>query len=110
MSLGCAGWHEQMTICPKSKIGAGPGFGLYVHWPFCLSKCPYCDFNSHVRTKIDAEAWSQALRRELNTLSARLDRRPPLDSIFFGGGTPSLMPGFIIAEVLAEAQRIFGFA
>ena len=87
-----------------------PGFGLYVHWPFCLSKCPYCDFNSHVRTKIDAEAWSLALRRELQTLSARLSRRPQLDSIFFGGGTPSLMPGAIVAGVLDEAQRIFGFA
>jgi len=86
------------------------GFGLYVHWPFCLSKCPYCDFNSHVRAKVDAEAWSLALCRELQTLSARLDRRPPLDSIFFGGGTPSLMPGFIVARVLAEAERLFGFA
>ena len=87
-----------------------PGFGLYIHWPFCLSKCPYCDFNSHVRPKIDAEAWSRALRRELTTLAARLDRRPSLDSIFFGGGTPSLMPGFIVGDVIKEAERIFGFA
>ncbi len=87
-----------------------PGFGLYVHWPFCLSKCPYCDFNSHVRAKIDADAWGAALRRELTTLSVRLDRRPPLDSIFFGGGTPSLMPGAIVAGVIQEAERIFGFA
>jgi len=87
-----------------------PGFGLYVHWPFCLSKCPYCDFNSHVRAKIDAEAWGAALRRELQTLSARLDSPPLLDSIFFGGGTPSLMPGSIVAGVIAEAERIFGFA
>ncbi len=88
----------------------GPGFGLYVHWPFCLSKCPYCDFNSHVRVKIDAEAWSDALCRELQTLSARLDHRPPLDGIFFGGGTPSLMPGYIVARVLNEAERLFGFS
>lgn len=87
-----------------------PGFGLYIHWPFCLSKCPYCDFNSHVRAKIDAEAWSKALRRELMTLSARLDRRPQLDSIFFGGGTPSLMPGFVVGDVIKEAERIFGFS
>lgn len=87
-----------------------PGFGLYIHWPFCLSKCPYCDFNSHVRANIDAEAWSAALRRELQTMSARLDRKPPLDSIFFGGGTPSLMPGFIVAGLIEDAQRIFGFA
>ena len=86
------------------------GFGLYVHWPFCLSKCPYCDFNSHVRAKIDADAWSQGLRRELATLAARLDRRPPLESIFFGGGTPSLMPGVVVADILKEAERIFGFS
>ena len=92
------------------SVSEKPGFGLYVHWPFCLSKCPYCDFNSHVRAKIDAEAWSLALCRELTTLAARLDARPPLDSIFFGGGTPSLMPGFIVARVLEEAERIFGFS
>ena len=86
------------------------GFALYVHWPFCLSKCPYCDFNSHVRTKIDAEAWSKALCTELKTLAAKLDRRPPLDSVFFGGGTPSLMPGTIVAAVLQEAERLFGFS
>ena len=83
---------------------------LYVHWPFCLSKCPYCDFNSHVRAKVDAEAWGAALVRELATVAARLDARPPLASIFFGGGTPSLMPGAVVAAVLREAERIFGFA
>lgn len=87
-----------------------PGFGLYIHWPFCLSKCPYCDFNSHVRAKIDADAWSKALTRELATLAARLDRRPPLDSIFFGGGTPSLMPGSVVGAIINEAERIFGFS
>jgi oxygen-independent coproporphyrinogen-3 oxidase len=83
---------------------------LYVHWPFCLSKCPYCDFNSHVRAKVDAAAWGAALVRELATLAARLDARPKLASIFFGGGTPSLMPGAVVAAVLSEAERIFGFA
>lgn len=85
-------------------------FGLYVHWPFCLSKCPYCDFNSHVRAKIDAEAWQAALLRELQTQAARLDAKPKLASVFFGGGTPSLMPGSVVAAVLAEAERLFGFA
>lgn len=89
---------------------AGTPFALYVHWPFCLSKCPYCDFNSHVRAKIDAEAWQAALIRELKTIAARLDARPQLQSIFFGGGTPSLMPGHIVAAVLEEAERTFGFA
>jgi oxygen-independent coproporphyrinogen-3 oxidase len=86
------------------------GFGLYVHWPFCLSKCPYCDFNSHVRAQIDADAWGRALVRELNTIASRLDARPTLRSIFFGGGTPSLMPGAVVAGILNEADAIFGFA
>ncbi|MCE9524123.1 MAG: radical SAM family heme chaperone HemW [Alphaproteobacteria bacterium] len=86
------------------------GFGLYVHWPFCLSKCPYCDFNSHVRAKIDAAAWQAALVRELETTAARLNKRPPIDSIFFGGGTPSLMPGKIVGDVLATAEKLFGFS
>ncbi|MEQ1863384.1 MAG: radical SAM family heme chaperone HemW [Micropepsaceae bacterium] len=90
-------------------LSATHGFGLYVHWPFCLSKCPYCDFNSHVRAKIDAEAWARALTRELGTIAAKLDSRPPLDSIFFGGGTPSLMPGNIVGEILNTAENIFGF-
>src|ERR1051325_6645120 len=59
---------------------------------------------------MDAEAGGAALRHEVTTLAARLDRRPPLDSIFFGGGTPSLMPGAIVAGVIQEAERIFGFA
>ena len=92
------------------SVAREPGFGLYIHWPFCLSKCPYCDFNSHVRAKIDADAWAAALRRELQTMAARLDKRRPLDSIFFGGGTPSLMPGFIVAGILEDAERLFGFA
>jgi len=89
---------------------APAGFGLYVHWPFCLSKCPYCDFNSHVRAKIDADAWGDAIVRELATVASRLAAKPKLDSIFFGGGTPSLIPGPLVARVIAEAERTFGFA
>jgi len=91
-------------------LAEGAGFGLYIHWPFCLSKCPYCDFNSHVRAKIDAEAWQAAMLRELQTQAARLDTKPKLDAIFFGGGTPSLMPGHIVDALLKEAERTFGFA
>ncbi|MEQ1756447.1 MAG: radical SAM family heme chaperone HemW [Micropepsaceae bacterium] len=87
-----------------------PGFALYVHWPFCLSKCPYCDFNSHVRAKIDAAAFGAALVHELSTVASRLDRKQPLNSIFFGGGTPSLMPGAIVADVIGRAEKLFGFA
>jgi oxygen-independent coproporphyrinogen-3 oxidase len=85
-------------------------FGLYVHWPFCLSKCPYCDFNSHVRARIDDAAWAGALTRELRAIAARLDMRRPLASIFFGGGTPSLMPGATVADVIQTAEHLFGFA
>jgi oxygen-independent coproporphyrinogen-3 oxidase len=91
-------------------LSNAPGFALYIHWPFCLSKCPYCDFNSHVRAKIDAQAWQAAMLRELQTQAARLDAKPKLQSIFFGGGTPSLMPGHVVDALLKDAERIFGFA
>ena len=83
--------------------------GLYVHWPFCLSKCPYCDFNSHVRARIDADAYAAALVGELQSVAARLDHAPPLTSIFFGGGTPSLMPGETVRAVIEAARQRFGF-
>ncbi len=65
-------------------------FAVYVHWPFCKSKCPYCDFNSHVRDKIDGEAWKTALLAEIDHYAARVPGRT-VTSVFFGGGTPSLM-------------------
>ena len=79
---------------------------LYVHWPFCLAKCPYCDFNSHVRERIPQARFGQALRRELAWEAARLGRRP-LGSIFFGGGTPSLMDPGIVADLVADATALF---
>jgi putative oxygen-independent coproporphyrinogen III oxidase len=63
---------------------------LYMHWPFCLSKCPYCDFNSHVRASIEEDTWEEALLKELDHTANRIGSRT-LTSIFFGGGTPSLM-------------------
>ncbi len=81
---------------------------LYVHWPFCLAKCPYCDFNSHVRARVDAAEWERALIADLRHEQER--GRAPLASIFFGGGTPSLMPPALVAEVLEQAERMFGFA
>ena len=87
------------------------GFALYVHWPFCAAKCPYCDFNSHVRKEgIDAMAYASALVRELETQAARLDAKLMLDSIFFGGGTPSLMPGAAVGAVIDAAAKLFPFA
>ena len=79
---------------------------LYVHWPFCLAKCPYCDFNSHVRPAIDHARFGRALRTELAWEAARLGPRP-LGSIFFGGGTPSLMQPETVAELIADAKRLF---
>jgi len=77
------------------------GFGIYVHWPFCAAKCPYCDFNSHVRSAFDDMAWAQAIARELAYMaSLEGDARPVVQSIFFGGGTPSLMGGKAAATVL----------
>lgn len=75
------------------------GFGVYIHWPFCLSKCPYCDFNSHVRETIDQARWRAALVREL-THQASLTEDRQVTSIFFGGGTPSLMPAETVAAVI----------
>ncbi len=82
---------------------------LYVHWPFCLAKCPYCDFNSHVRDRIDQARFGAALRRELATEAARLGPRR-LRSVFFGGGTPSLMDPATVAGLLDDAARFFDFA
>ena len=76
------------------------GFGVYVHWPFCASKCPYCDFNSHVRHQpIDQERFLAAFRREIAHMAARTPGRT-VTSIFFGGGTPSLMKPDTVAAIL----------
>lgn len=82
---------------------------LYIHWPFCLSKCPYCDFNSHVRAGVDHEQWRDALLIDMRH-EARLAGGEPLTSIFFGGGTPSLMPPALVGALLCEAERLWGFA
>jgi putative oxygen-independent coproporphyrinogen III oxidase len=79
---------------------------LYIHWPFCLAKCPYCDFNSHVRERIPQARFAAALKRELAWEAARLGRRR-LGSIFFGGGTPSLMAPETVAELIEDAGRLF---
>jgi putative oxygen-independent coproporphyrinogen III oxidase len=82
---------------------SGEPLALYVHWPFCVSKCPYCDFNSHVRTQIDQDAWREALLADLAHEATLLpDRR--LTSIFFGGGTPSLMEPATVAAVINAAS------
>ncbi len=82
---------------------------LYIHWPFCLAKCPYCDFNSHVRDRVDSELWQRALLADLRH-EAELAGGEPLESIFFGGGTPSLMPPALVNKLLQEAEKLWGFA
>ena len=84
--------------------------GLYVHWPFCKAKCPYCDFNSHVSAQVDHAAFQAGMLAEMRHLATRLNQPSRLRSIFFGGGTPSLMPPDLIAAIIAEAEQIFGFA
>ena len=97
-----------MAITPDIEAeapthGTGTGFALYVHWPFCVSKCPYCDFNSHVRDAVDHEAWRKALLADLAYEARRLEGRA-LTSIFFGGGTPSLMEPKTVEAVIAAAR------
>lgn len=79
------------------------GFGLYVHWPFCQSKCPYCDFNSHVAAEIDESRWKSAYLSEIRRIADETDGRV-LSTVFFGGGTPSLMSPDLVASIL-EAVR-----
>jgi oxygen-independent coproporphyrinogen-3 oxidase len=85
------------------------GFGLYVHWPFCEAKCPYCDFNSHVVRHIDQSAWAEAYLRELDRVAQSLPDRV-LNSIFFGGGTPSLMHPETVAAIIEGARKYWPFA
>lgn len=84
------------------------GFGLYVHWPFCAAKCPYCDFNSHVVDRVDQRRWADALSSEIARIAAEVPDRY-LASIFFGGGTPSLMAPETVDQVLRAARLGWGF-
>ncbi len=82
---------------------------LYIHWPFCLAKCPYCDFNSHVREGVDHALWEKALLADM-ACEAQAAGGETLTSIFFGGGTPSLMPPVLVERLLSEAERLWGLA
>lgn len=85
------------------------GFGLYVHWPYCAAKCPYCDFNSHVARFIDHPRWRRAYAAELARSASETPGRV-LHSIFFGGGTPSLMEPETVAGIIAAARRLWPVA
>jgi putative oxygen-independent coproporphyrinogen III oxidase len=83
--------------------------GVYVHWPFCKSKCPYCDFNSHVRDGVDQSRWRSALLKELNQAAREApDRR--VETMFFGGGTPSLMEPETVGAVIARVKQLWDTA
>jgi putative oxygen-independent coproporphyrinogen III oxidase len=92
----------------KKSAACLPPVALYIHWPFCVSKCPYCDFNSHVRDSVDHNIWQKALLADME-YEADLTVGRPISSIFFGGGTPSLMPPAIVAALINRAQQLWGF-
>jgi putative oxygen-independent coproporphyrinogen III oxidase len=94
------------AVSDVGPLAAEGPLALYVHWPFCVSKCPYCDFNSHVRERIDQAAFRTAYGRALAAWAERLPNRR-LVSIFFGGGTPSLMEPATAASVIADAKRLW---
>jgi len=85
--------------------------GVYIHWPFCVSKCPYCDFNSHVKKDIDVKQWEFAYLSELRWMADiyKKNKQYPslLHTVFFGGGTPSLMPASIIERILETIEELF---
>jgi putative oxygen-independent coproporphyrinogen III oxidase len=85
-------------------------FGVYVHWPFCAAKCPYCDFNSHVRTAIDEDGWVDGIASELEWVAANQSGRPVVETIFFGGGTPSLMGGKSAGRIVEKIAALWPMA
>ena len=106
-----------MTGAAAVEAGPAPapdwvagGFGVYLHWPYCLSKCPYCDFNSHVaKAPVDHPRFARALVAELTAARQRTGPRR-VDSVFFGGGTPSLMAPETVAAALDAVARLWGLA
>ncbi|MGO9007688.1 MAG: radical SAM family heme chaperone HemW [Beijerinckiaceae bacterium] len=97
-------------MASQTPIASDPGFGIYVHWPFCLSKCPYCDFNSHVRPNpIDENRFLAAFRAELKH-RAQLTKGRVVRSVFFGGGTPSLMKAETVGAILEAIARLWSVA
>ncbi len=78
---------------------------IYIHWPFCKSKCPYCDFNSHVRENIEQQKWNEAYLKEIKNNKEYLSNKN-IVSIFFGGGTPSLMPSFIVENIIQKLSSV----
>jgi oxygen-independent coproporphyrinogen-3 oxidase len=100
--------HDSPSPHPSRRKRGEGDLALYIHWPFCVSKCPYCDFNSHVRESVDQEMWRDALLADLAHEARAIPGRR-LTSIFFGGGTPSLMPPATVAALIEAAEAHWGF-
>lgn len=105
VAAGAVRVTDPLAAVPDAVAGAG-GFGVYVHWPFCRAKCPYCDFNSHVAGEVDHARWTRAFLAELERHARELGPQR-LDSIYFGGGTPSLMAPATVEAVIARACELF---
>jgi len=100
-----------MTLLDIKKVGIKNDLAIYVHWPFCLSKCPYCDFNSHVETNIDYSSMTRAYVKELKTLHQKCTNQQIIvKSIFFGGGTPSLMPAEMFETLLSTISNLWSIS
>ena len=104
--------HDAMTQeadLSASRAPPGRAFGVYIHWPFCLAKCPYCDFNSHVREAVAEDRWRAALLAEIDhwaeeTADEDADLGRTVTSIFFGGGTPSLTSPDTVAALIDQVR------
>ncbi len=99
-----------MFVDNKPKKETSPEFGIYIHWPFCLSKCPYCDFNSYILNNIDYDIWCDAYIRRIKYWVSQIKDKQKLTSIYFGGGTPSLMPADIVDKIINEIAKYWQFA
>ena len=99
----CAAGSMAAEAGASAEDWRAAGFGLYLHWPFCQSKCPYCDFNSHVAGAVDESRWARALQAEIARIAAETGPRT-LTSVFLGGGTPSLMSPELVGSVLGAAR------
>jgi oxygen-independent coproporphyrinogen-3 oxidase len=103
---GGEGWGE--GAANSARVASIREFGIYVHWPFCAAKCPYCDFNSHVRAQFDESAWVRGIARELQYVAEwQGGARPTVKTIFFGGGTPSLMQGASVGTMLETIAQLW---
>lgn len=91
-------------LAPDRGGMSSGGFGIYLHWPFCTSKCPYCDFNSHVAARIDEAQWLESYLAEIRRYGAETENRV-MTSIYFGGGTPSLMSGSLVEKIIDEIRK-----